>query len=271
MSEIVRDVSYAPGHGVRAMGDLHLATEPTGCPVLLIHGGGWNALSKESMEPLAHLFAEQGRSTFNINYRLLSAAPWPACRDDCVMAGRFVLAGGLAEHGLSACDRVLVCGASAGGHLAMMTGLGLPARHVEAIISLCGPSRIDFPDGSTADEFRSDGWRSGFLGQRHPMSAADIAIVSPSLSVRVGAPELFCIHSRNDRLVPPSHSVWAVEAWRAVGSRAALFLFDGPGDSHGIWDSEYRPTRRPIDDVVVAIKTQLARLNGASSLQPQNV
>ena len=98
--------------------------------MLLIHGGGWNALTKESLEPIARLAVSESRAVFSINYRLLDHAPWPACGSNCASAARFVLAGSLAPHDLPRAHlrKLLVVGASAGGHLAMMTGLALGAR-----------------------------------------------------------------------------------------------------------------------------------------------
>jgi len=228
MLNIQRNISYNNSAGSKGLGDLILPDRPTGDPVLLIHGGGWNALSKEAMAPITRLFAERGRAVFNINYRLLDQAPWPACGDDCIAAGWFMLGGGLSRHGLATPRRLLICGASAGGHLAMMTGLGLPNEHVEAIISLAGPSLMDFPDGSSGVHTDSATFWKKFYGRATAPTAAEIAAVSPARLTKPGAPPLFCIHSRNDWLVPPSHSEAAVAAWHKVGSPAESIFFFGP-------------------------------------------
>ncbi len=253
MQEVIRNIAYAP-HGLRGQGDLFLpAGEPTGTPVLMIHGGGWNALTKESIEPLARAFVRHGRAVFNINYRLLDNAPWPGCLEDCVAAAEFMLAGRLAKQGVEAPEKLIVCGASAGGHLALMTGLKLPADRVEFIVDLCGPTHMNFPDGSSEGRFATGDFLEKFLGRPGPATEADIQSTSPVLLARPDAPALFCIHSRNDRLVPINHSQNAVAAWRLVGAPAELIDFDGPGDSHGIWDSEDRATREPVKEVLAAV------------------
>jgi acetyl esterase/lipase len=266
MANVIRDIAYDPAHGVRGLGDLYLpptaADQP---PVLMIHGGGWNALTKESMSPIAETFAANGQAVFNINYRVLDQGPWPACRDDCVAAARFMLAGGLASHGLPKADRLLICGASAGGHLAMMTGIALPAQQVEAIVSISGPSRMDYPDGSSSPHLDSLAFREKFFGMK-VLPADAVERVSPVFQVKPGAPLLYCIHSNNDRLVPPSHSHGAIAAWRQVGTKAEGFFFDGPGESHGIWTDGDLNTRRPVSPVNDAIAAICAQLRDAKRI-----
>lgn len=254
---ITRNIPYNPAAGERGLGDLLLPDRITGHPILLIHGGGWNALTKESIEPMGRRFAERGRPVFNVNYRLLDQAPWPACGDDCIAAGRFMLDGRVP--GLGKPDKILVAGASAGGHLAMMTGLGLPATQVEAIISMAGPSLMDFPDGSS-NRLHSAEFRRKFYGSAVDATPEQINAVSPAKLVKPGAPPLFLIHSRNDRLVTPTHSQAAYDAWVGHGNKAELIWFNGPGDSHGFWDSNDHSIRQPIPEVVAAFEKVLRAL-----------
>ena len=69
---VVRDIRYTDAHRERGVGDLFLPgrgtdVEPSGFPVLLIHGGGWNALAKESIQPFAVILAAIGRTVFNLS------------------------------------------------------------------------------------------------------------------------------------------------------------------------------------------------------------
>jgi acetyl esterase/lipase len=255
--KIERNIPYNPSAGERGVGDLFLPDQITGHPVLLIHGGGWNALDKSSIEPMGRRFAERGRAVFNINYRLLDQGPWPACGEDCIAAGRMMLDGNVP--GLGTPEKILIAGASAGGHLAMMTGLGLPPKNVEAIISMAGPSLMDFPDGSSS-RLDSAEFRQKFYGTTQDATKEQIDAVSPAKLVKAGAPPLFLIHSKNDRLVTPTHSQAAYDAWRGHGNKADLIWFNGPGDSHGFWDSEDRSIRQPIPEVVAAFESVLKSL-----------
>lgn len=60
--------------------------------VVLIHGGGWRAGSKESLDPTALRFARSGWTAFSISYRLVPPAPWYAAKADALAAVRWVRA-----------------------------------------------------------------------------------------------------------------------------------------------------------------------------------
>ena len=142
----VADIAYAPELGLRGLGGLYLPRHPEGCPAALcIHGGGWNHMDRSSWAGVAQFMCREGYAAFNVNYRLLDTAPWPACGDDCVAAGRFLLRAGHPAMAPLDLDRgLVVIGGSAGGHLAMWAGLTLPAGSVRAIdhaLSLSAGSR----------------------------------------------------------------------------------------------------------------------------------
>jgi acetyl esterase/lipase len=247
MKTTLKDISY--GNEARQVGDLHLPQISASLPpVLLIHGGGWNALCKESLDPLVDLFVSKGQAVFNINYRLLQTSPWPACGNDCLDAARFLLSGKLTEYGLSSPERIVICGASAGGHLAMMTGLRLPRNQVERIVSLAGPSRIHSCDDSPQSAISQPGFQSLFFGKAN-VDESQVREASPVHIVKGTPPPLTCIHSINDRLVPPIHSEEAVGAWKRHGGDASIFYFNGLGRQHGFWDVVDETVRQPIPEL----------------------
>ncbi len=227
----VSGIAYAPANGERGQGDLWLPENPAGAPAaLVIHGGGWRSMDRHSLEPFARLLAECGYGVFNAGYRLIGQAPWPACGDDCLGAARFVLE---AEHeALKVLDRsqLLVLGASAGGHLALMTGLRLPPERVRGIVSIAGPTDLIL----WADGAKSSLSAAEFCGDP-AAGRAELAAASPINLVGPDSPPLWCLHSVNDRLVPPEHSEKIVARYRAVGVEAELATFSGPGQAHGIW------------------------------------
>jgi len=236
---IVPEISYRPGHGFRGLGDLYLPDSPDGAPAaLVIHGGGWRAMDKHGLAGIAQLMAELGHGAYNINYRLLGDGPWPACGDDCLAAARFLLD---AEHeAMETLDRsrIVVIGASAGGHLALMTGLRLEPDRVRAIVDIAGPS--DMRIRAQQDDFPTFG--RDFFGSAE-ITDEMLLDASPVHLVRPGAPPLLCVHSLNDTLVPIVYSERMIEAYSAVGARAELHAYDGPGDKHGIWVEGTDPHR----------------------------
>lgn len=201
-------------------------------------------MAKEAVEPLAAAIVETGRAVFSINYRLLDDAPWPACHEDVLAAARFILGGGLGQYA-DLSGKLTITGASAGGHLALMTGLALGSECVEAILSLAGPARVDRAFGTCDSFLFSDTFLILFFGQSTP-SADEIRAASPLAHLTPQAPPLFCFHSTQDQLVPPAHSRALVAAWRALGLTAELHLFEGRDHLHGFWDSDALTLRRPV-------------------------
>ena len=236
----IADIVYAPDHGIRGLGDLYLPSESEGRPAALcIHGGGWNHMDKSSWAGVARFLCGEGFGAFNINYRLLDTAPWPACGDDCVEAGRSLLRAG--HPAMASLDRergLVVIGGSAGGHLAMWAGLTLPPDSVRAIVSVAGPGDLLLRAGSARA-----GFHETFFGTTGEISDEMLLGASPISRVRPGAPPLLCVHSTNDRLVRIEQSRRMVEEHGAAGCRAELYAYPGPGEQHGIWIEGSDPHR----------------------------
>ena len=108
-------------------GELHLPTNGTSHPVvLLIHGGFWrNPYTLSLMDGLARDLAQRGIAAWNIEYRRLGDASggWPDTMLDVARAADFLRT--LAPQYHLDMRRVIPIGHSAGGHLA----LWLAARH----------------------------------------------------------------------------------------------------------------------------------------------
>lgn len=255
---VVKDIQYAPEHGERGVGDLYLPEQADGAPAaLVIHGGGWQAMDKHGLAGVAQFLAEQGYGAYAINYRLVDMAPWPACGDDCLAAARFVRDAGHAAMQPLDRSRLLVIGASAGGHLALMTGLRLNPQDVSAIISISGPTDL-VRTYETKDWFRS-GLAQRFFGIEGHATEQMLCAASPVHHVCADSPPLLCVHSHNDQLVLPEQSQYILDAYRRCGANGDLFGYDGPGDSHGIWIDGTDP-HRLLPEIEQAISGFLASL-----------
>ena len=94
--------------------------------ILIIHGGGWSAGSKNDMvyRTLMVDYAMKGYVVCNMNYRLIQEADPPACIEDVRCAIRWMKANAK-QLGIDA-NRIGTFGHSAGGHLSLMAGV---ARH----------------------------------------------------------------------------------------------------------------------------------------------
>ncbi len=213
----------------RHYGDLYLPQQSAAAPLaLIIHGGGWNAMDKNSFAGVAEFFALQGYAAFAINYRLLRHQAYPACYEDCLAAVSF-----LAEtdhHLFRDLNRgeIVVCGGSAGGHLALMTGLNTQALPVKGIVSIAGPTdlRIQLSKGRFKE--------LNYFGVDEVTEAMKAA-ASPVTHVQQQSPPLLCTHSTNDELVEIEQAHALLAAYQACGLEAQLFTYVGADKAHGIW------------------------------------
>jgi acetyl esterase/lipase len=230
------DIPYAPEHGERGRLDLSLPDHATNRPiVVVIHGGALQEFSKERVWGWAQFIVEQGWAAANINYRLLSDAPYPAALQDVLAALRWISVTDQEDLRCQDRSRIALLGGSAGGFLAMMAGLMLGREQVRSIVSISGPAqRNRYGEESSADE----------VDPRMLLAPIDL--------VGQHAPPLLATHSRNDRLVRPEESSAIVQRMREAGCSAELHLYDGPGDLHGIWRDDGIPLRlfEHIEEVI---------------------
>jgi len=236
--KVKRDISYALQHGKRGLLDLFLPDQASNCPiVMVIHGGGLQALSKERMAGISALMVEQGWVAVNINYRLLPDHPFPAALQDVLSAYRWILDTDQEDVRRQSRTRIALLGASAGAFLAMAAGLILGREQVRSIVSISGPAQRR----RSSDKVLGEGLDSRLF-------LAPVELVGPE------APPILATHSRNDELVKPEESVAIVQRMQEAGCQAELYLYDGPGDLHGIWRNDQPPLRffEHLEEVIAA-------------------
>ena len=117
----------------------------------------------------------------------------------------------------------------------MMTGLCLPRERVEAIISMAGPSRLDWIASHRDPLGMHENFLKGLFGRPVSPDSPEVRAASPAFRVEKDPPRLFCLHSSNDCLTPPAHAREAKAAWEAQGGRADITMIDGHGALHGFW------------------------------------
>ena len=123
---LTENIAYRTDVGPNTMLDL---AEPQFGPrknrpaILIIHGGGWNAGSKNDIVYRALMvdYAMKGYVVANMNYRLTREAPFPACIEDVRCAIRWMKANA-DKLGIDP-ERIGTYGHSAGGHLSLMAGV----------------------------------------------------------------------------------------------------------------------------------------------------
>jgi acetyl esterase/lipase len=242
---VVPNVTYLTANNWEAKLDLYARrdiTEPV--PVIIhIHGGGWVGGIKEA-DVLALLPYFQLRlAVVNVEYRLGRISPPPAAVEDCRCALQWVIQH--AEEYRFDTSRIVVTGGSAGGHLALMTGM-LPSSAgldrqcrssgelpVAGIINWYGITDVaDLLDGPNMKDYAVR-W---FGGMEDRVTVAKR--ISPLTYVRPGLPPIMTIHGDEDAVVPYSHAVRLHRELDRVGVVNRLFTVTGGG--HGGFSSEER-------------------------------
>ncbi|MFD5142937.1 alpha/beta hydrolase [Streptomyces sp. NPDC058401] len=213
---------------------------PVKAVVIGIHGGGWCIGTPQQDDWINDHYAEHAQvATVSIDYRLAPEHPVPAPVDDCVAGALWVARNAAAEFGT---DRLLLHGASAGGHLAALTLLRLRDEHPEvaeriaAVSLLYGAYDISgTPSQRLADRTTPvlpEHWLRGFLDNAFPGLDAEQRR-DPYLSPLFAKlddlpPALFTVGSLDPLL---DDSLFMAARWQAAGNHADLDVW--PDGVHG--------------------------------------
>jgi len=206
-------------------------------PTLIhIHGGGWTGGTKEAGFSMVLPYLEMGWNVVSVEYRLARVSQAPAAVEDCLCALRWVAANAKAHH--IDTSRLVVTGDSAGGHLALTTGMipesegldrecpGVPLPKVAAIVDWYGITDVN--DLLNPPNLRN--YAVQWLGSA-PNRAEIAKRLSPLEYVRPGLPPVLMIHGDADPTVPYQHSVRLKAALDGVGVSNDFFTV--PGGKHG--------------------------------------
>lgn len=243
--QVVPNVIYHIANRTELKLDIYQPREPKGpTPVLmLIHGGGWVEGSEEGSVLGVFPYLQMGFSVVNVEYRLGRVSLAPAAVEDCLCAlhwrGR-----NAAKYNFDL-NKVILTGGSAGGHLALTTGMipdsaGLanecasdddegwkgpwtsPTPKVAAIINWFGST--DVWGMLQGPNIRS--YAVSWFGSQ-PGQEALAMRVSPLTYVRPGLPPILTIHGDADPLVPYSDAVRLHEALTKAAVRNQRLTISG--------------------------------------------
>jgi acetyl esterase/lipase len=240
-TSIIPNITYSVASNYECKLDVYARKgQPGPLPtVVMIHGGGWVGGVKEGDMLNALPYLEMGFAVVNVEYRLARVALAPAAVEDCRLALRWVFKNAK-TYGFDT-DRIVVTGGSAGGHLALMTGMldstagfdypkewdqNNPSMKVAAIVNWFGITDVkEILSGPDKENYAA----SWIGSQPDPEKLADR--VSPLTYVREGLPPILTIHGDNDQLVPYSHAVRLDKALEKAGVKHKLITI--PGGRHG--------------------------------------
>ncbi len=208
--------------------------------VINIHGGGWRKGVKESQRDFK-IFFDMGWAVANISYRLSGIAKAPAAIVDCKNALIF-LVNNSEKFNIDPL-KIITIGGSAGGHLALMTGL-LPDENdfegvlalnkeykVKAIINKYGITDIqDILSQHNRREFAVE-WIKG-----SESDTVFLKSISPIYYVNESSPAVLTIHGDADPTVPYQQAIILHEALDQFQIENSLVTV--PNGKHGKFSSD---------------------------------
>jgi acetyl esterase/lipase len=185
--------------------------------VIYIHGGGWVFGGKAGADTLLMPYLQKGWNAVNVEYRMAGQSLAPAAVQDSRCALRWVFRNAQKYHFDT--SKLVVTGHSAGGHLALTTGMltaeagfddACPADlasgdvplHVAAIVNWYGITDVaDLLSGANRKTY-AVAWLGG-----QPGSVELARKLSPLSYVRHDLPPIITIHGDHDPTVPYAHGV----------------------------------------------------------------
>ncbi len=207
--------------------------------VIMFHGGGWIRTSKSTMSSFYNRYLAHGFVVCNAEYRLADPtgqftpefAPAPAAVEDALRAAKWFY-DHADEYNVDK-NRIIVTGASAGGHLALMVGMCTDGTlgpvnpkdfKIAAIVN--GYGCVDVPalmakGTSFALQWVPDGPNRAELAKQ----------MSPMTYVRKDIPPLITVQGERDNTHPVADSQRFTAALKAAGADADIHLVAGAG--HG--------------------------------------
>jgi len=229
--------------------DVYLPTENTannGASLIVVHGGSWSAGERNDFPQWNQMFAAQGFTVFDIDYRL--AQPnYLTATGDVKCAVKWIKENAV-KFKISP-DRIALFGRSAGGHLALLAAYSandarLPAscstnetnENVRALVSVYAPTDLPWAYDHPANQRVIDGpaTLSRFLGGS-PHESVEMReryiLASPVSHIASNTPPTLLIHGGQDQLVRPENMNLLADKLKEEGApHKTLFI---PYAQHG--------------------------------------
>jgi len=249
--QLISNVTYRTASNWEAKLDIYqprnlTAPNPT---VMFFHGGGWTAGTKEASVFTMLPYLQMGWSVVNVEYRLTNVALAPAAVEDARCALRWVYRN--AQQYNFDTRKIVTTGQSAGGHLALTTGM-IPASagfdntcpgDRAGGASAAGPNNTDelkvaaivdwYGISDVAELLSGPNMRSyavawlGALPNRMELAKQ----LSPLTYVRAGIPPIISVHGDADPTVPYTQKQRLHEALGKAGLPHELVTI--PAGKHG--------------------------------------
>lgn len=210
------DVAY--GENAAQVFDLYLYGQRTGEPddfaprsdsrptLVWIHGGGWIVGDKAAEIPRLLAYLERGWNVVNVNYRQ-GPGTAPQAVDDVMCAYQRVIE--ILEAADMPTDQVVVSGASAGGHLALLVGMlnsdgdhpCKTASPPKAVVNWFGITDIEAVHEFLDETQPERNYAALWIGSADKVAKIS-SQYSPLFLVGENTPPIFTVHGDVDTVVP---------------------------------------------------------------------
>lgn len=244
------NIVYGTVDGRDLLVDTYIPARGDNPPLLVwVHGGAWRSMDKERVPIMS--FLDHGYALASVDFRLSGEAPFPAQIHDIKAAVRYLRAN---AKGYDA-NRIVLVGASSGGHLAALAGVSdgdtalegtigdylETSSGVQTIVSYFGASNLttilaqSTPHGLSVRIPSLD----LFIGGQ-PEAIPDIARqASPIFYVDANDPPLHMLHGDQDPQMPINQSHELQHAYEQAGAVVQFDVVHGGAHSGpAFWDEE---------------------------------
>jgi acetyl esterase/lipase len=228
--------------------------------LIYIHGGGWLGGTKNQITPFIIPYLQKGWNVVTLEYRV-GAGTAPLAVNDCMEAVQWI-----SRHAKNFnidTEHVVISGESAGGHLALITGLlnSIPGSHksysgdslkIRAIVNWFGIADIAGVDNFYKKQNQESNYASIWVGNPKRMDSISRAF-SPVNKITSSAPPVITIHGKKDSVVPFEQAMTFHELLTKAGIKNELVSIDD-GKHLGFTDKEYQEIYTRIFDFLDQLK-----------------
>lgn len=226
-------------------------TSKTPMPIMLhTHGGGWSGGNKlkiirSSFRGTLEQLLKQGVACASIEYRLCGKTNTTAieCVQDCKDAARFLIANAT-EYNIDP-ERMGLWGGSAGGHLALMTGLASNETfkgdeklaafdpQFRCIASYFPATTFIKPELFKGSTFEAPEKLINILGGLAKDFPERATLLSPTEHLHADSPPIMLLHGQRDNVLPFALSEHFVEVAKQKGATVTLLPVKNAAHSFG--------------------------------------